>query len=203
MHGAVRNKESRGRGREPGRALIGTGGAPQLESAAPSVYVGRVDEDEEEEEEEDEEDEDSIGGTRHRAARRGAGRTRAGGVVGVARRENVIHAPPGFVVPRRSSVVATPHTASHADSDRAEGAERLARQDGSALTLGPVAALGDAAVLQLAEGVSIDTIAAGAAGAQHGELSGGAKVHHGGAGTRLRLIAGQYFFLNSSLLGSS
>ena len=111
----------------------------------------------------------------------GAGRTRAGCIVDVARTDNVIHAPPGFVVPKRSIVVATPHTASHADSDRAEGAERLARQDGSALTLGPVAALGDAAVLQLAEGVSIDTIAAGAAGAQHGELSGGAKVHHGGA----------------------
>ena len=122
------------------------------------------------------------------------GRTRAGCIVDVARTDNVIHAPPGFVVPKRSSVVATPHTArataSHAD--RAEGAERLARQDGSALTLGPVAALGDAAVLQLAEGVSIDTIAAGAAGAQHGELSGGAKVHHGGAGTRL--LAGSTFF---------
>ena len=66
----------------------------------------------------------------------------------------------------------TPHTASHADT--VEGADH----DGSALVLGSVgsvAALGGVAALQLVEVVRIAT---GAAGAQHGELSGGAKLQY-------------------------
>ena len=100
----------------------------------------------------------------------GAGRTGAGFVV------DVIHAPPGCMVPKICGVIAshattlalptriTPHTASH---------EGLAHQDGQGNfahrgARPPCAALGGATALQLAEVVRI---AAGAAGAQHGEQS--------------------------------